>query len=419
MDQARPQRKSSTPLAKRPPAPPPLSAGPQRKAPPHPAGKKMPPRPPGTRPPQLRPPTAAREHIPVGEEDFEDTIEEATPILLNWESKDSTYEEDTYVIGSKKYPHPQQKRQQFRSKSQRSFTPISKAQQTSSTISPLTQEASTSSPKTQQLSPPSPKMQQVSSTLSMPPVPQTQAPQPVQKKKTGVFGRLFGQRDDDDDDEFDFNISAPTNFHQVDGSKDGLKLNEIPDLESQTTAQGAKKKKDNSNIKPKALLPNEHRVDLEVLKQRMKDMESKPWDLSLVDYWSTRSFPIESWIEGENDTGVYSLAAKEVALSKGYHIEESIKSTTHNVQCDYDCVTCKDVPVLYADKDIPYYELFFADNPHENYLVESNTQPLMVSIMKVGEICRVLIWSKKENRRVLVYPENYLKTLKATVPELK
>lgn len=253
----------------------------------------------------------------------------------------------------------------------------------------------------------------------------SQPSQGTTKKKTGVFGRLFGQKEEEED-EFEFSISAPTNFHQVDGSKDGLKLNEIPDLDSShSQVQGAKKKKENANIKPKALLPNEHRVDLEVLKQRMTDMESKAWDLSLVDYWSTRSFPIESWVEdndnndGGNTDNVYSLAAKENARAKGYHIEECKGSTTHKVQCDYDCVTCKDVPVLYADKDIPYYELFFADRPHENYYVDSTTQPMIVSVIKVGELCKVLIWSKKENKRVLVYPENYLKTLKSTIPELK
>ena len=245
--------------------------------------------------------------------------------------------------------------------------------------------------------------------------PKLQNLQQAQKKKTGVFGRLFGQKDDFD--EMEFSIGAPTNFHQVDGSKDGLKMPEIADLPAVQT--GPKKKNANADIKPKALLPNEHRVDLDGLVQKMRDMESKPWDLSLVDYWSSRTFPFESWEEGETNSGVYSLAAKENAIAKGYHIEECKASTTHKVQCDYDCKTCVDVPVLYADKDIPYYKLFFADRPHENYFVDSASQPLVISVIKTGDMCKALIWSKKENRRVLVYPESHLKALKTMVPELK
>ena len=427
----RPQTKVA-PHGKRPPQHPSASATIRKKT--HqPPMKKLPPTPPGSHPPPQAKRPLPRGPVPVGEENLIDTIDESKPILLNWEAKDSTTEasplHNTVKTAPKTQPHTKQKHAIPRNPPPRRPTPPSPSTLTLTT------------PQTQQLSQPHTTTKQQSSPRNLnllPPQPHQQPPQPPQgqfspmtqqlaqpqapKKKTGVFGRLFGTKEEDEE-EFEFSISAPTNFHQVDGSKDGLKLNEIPDLDSSySQGQSAKKKRDNANIKPKALLPNEHRVDLEVLKQRMTDMESKAWDLSLVDYWSTRSFPIESWVEDEsvaNPNGVYSLAAKDEAYAKGYHVEECKGSTTHKVQCDYDCVTCKDVPVLYADKDIPYYELFFADRPHENYYVDSTTQPLIVSIIKVGELCKVLIWSKKENKRVLVYPENYLKTLKSTIPEMK
>lgn len=413
MDPQIPQHKVA-PLGKRPPQPPP-ARHPMPKAQ-YKTLRKRAPHPPPSRPPPRAP-------VAVGEENMVDAVDQAKPITLKWESQGQ--QKAGVRVNTKMQPYPSSKSMNMRPPARALPPPPQQA-------APVPQQAA---PIPQQ---PSPQPQA--------PAPSSQTtllahPQAVAKRINSAFGRIFGPKDgkgegeEGEEEETNIDISNPSNFRHVDGYKHGTKLNEIPDLDFQSLGQSGqnsqsgqsgqisqiiKKKKDYANIKPKTLLPNEHRVDLEVLKQKMTDMESKPWDLSLVDYWSTRQFPIESWVEDDNgNSGVYSLAAKEDALCKGYHIEECKGSSTHNVQCDYDCVTCKDVPVLYADKDIPYYELFFADRPHENYFVESPNQPLIISIVKVGEMCKVLIWSKKENRRVLVSPDNPLKTLKTTIPELK
>ena len=103
---------------------------------------------------------------------------------------------------------------------------------------------------------------------------------------------------------------------------------------------------------------------------------------------------------------------------KGYHVETSDKCISGKVSFG-GSENGEDFPVIFGDRDYKYFEEFFGGKGSETYVVDDSENPCIVSISKCTELFKVLIRTKKEDKRVLVPADNYFKALKIIAPELK
>ena len=258
-------------------------------------------------------------------------------------------------------------------------------------------------------------------------------------KKKITIKRLFRGKNDESAlfDEDSFCISGPTNFRKNDlhqegdsiVSEDGLTVSTAPEPVATSSSSingsssssssdvanliGLGKKKADPTRRPRGLNNIDFRSNIAGLVQNMRDLDEMDWNHPLlVDYWSSRPYILGSWCEPPPVE--YSLACPEPALSKGYHVETSAKSST-----DKFPFRGEDYPILYADKDFRFYNEFFCGKPNETYVVDDKDAPCVVSVTKYSELYKVIIRTKKEDKRVLIPADNYMKALKVIAPELK
>lgn len=136
----------------------------------------------------------------------------------------------------------------------------------------------------------------------------------------------------------------------------------------------------------------------------------------LVDYWSSRALSPGEWSEGPAGEG--ALVPVEALVEKGYHVETSEKSISGKVSFGVGD-NGEEFPVIFGDRDYRYFEEFFAGKGSETFVVDDSENPCIVSVSKCTELFKVLIRTKKEDKRVLVPADNYFKALKVIAPELK
>jgi len=170
------------------------------------------------------------------------------------------------------------------------------------------------------------------------------------------------------------------------------------------------------NSRPLTLGLLETRGDAKNLLELMRSTVNATWDSSTTDYWSSRAFPSESWNEDVVDDP-YSLVSA-ACRKNGYHIESCWAAESHDKSMHK-----LGLSVRLAEDDNRFFKEFFYGQPHENYICPE--EPLVMSIQtlasrsQANQCCRVIIRTKKEDRRVLVPYDKKMRLLKTLVPRLK
>lgn len=230
---------------------------------------------------------------------------------------------------------------------------------------------------------------------------------------------------------------------------------------------GLGKRRIDPSKRPRVPGPAEYRSNIDRLVQKMREMAEFDWNHPLlVDYWSSRPLPLGEWCE--TPPPERSLAGGPAVRERGYHIEVSARSTTGKVLISNnnnsnsitnngenenlinnninngsfgsfgssggDGCVCgggggegdgsvdgedDGMVVLYGDRDYRYFEEFFCGKGSETYVVDDEENPCVVSVAKSTELFKVIIRTKKDDKRVLVPADNYFKALKVVAPELK
>lgn len=226
---------------------------------------------------------------------------------------------------------------------------------------------------------------------------------------------------------------------------------------------GLGKRRIDPSKRPRVPGPAEYRSNIDRLVQKMREMAEFDWNHPLlVDYWSSRPLPLGEWCE--TPPPERSLVGGPAVRERGYHIEVSAKSTTGKVLISNNngnsitnngenenlinnnntsngnfvsdcCCEGEDgggcgcgcgvdggddgMVVLYGDRDYRYFEEFFCGKGSETYVVDDEENPCVVSVAKSTELFKVIIRTKKDDKRVLVPADNYFKALKVVAPELK
>jgi len=190
-----------------------------------------------------------------------------------------------------------------------------------------------------------------------------------------------------------------------------------PSLEksaSRISSQASMQPEKNSKPRPLGLL--QMRGTAENLMVGIRNTLNATWDSGTTDYWSSRPFPTEKWNEEvvDDPRSLVNAACKK----NGYHIESCYAAETHELNLEQ-----LGLSVRQAEDDNRFYKEFFYGQPHETYICPD--EPMIMSIQtlsnksQANQCCRVIVRTKKEDRRVLVPYDKKMRLLKTLIPRLK
>ena len=175
------------------------------------------------------------------------------------------------------------------------------------------------------------------------------------------------------------------------------------------------------------------RNNIDSLMRRINENDKRHYaDPSFIDYWSSRPLPKEKWADRPGaelldvkpnvelsvfDRGLFNLELSQASIAFADYGEPNALVDAQDMVDTPEMGSMEDIamaPVIDYENDYPFYMNFFSTVPHENYACPD--VPAIVSVVRIGCICKVISRTKAGTQRLLLPNDNVLKRLKAALP---